>query len=191
MTNPDPSPDRPPEPPEAEPVDDALFQEALGRAIKVLRTGLDRSRSAVAKDAGLSYSYLAEIETGRKRASAAAQQAIAAALGVPVSELLAAAEDWALRIGDERPAARLGLSPTQAARLPPAAVERSGAGAGARARQERWYHASALRSPRGRSTSSADGVRKLELSELAELAARLDPADRATLLDLARRLAER
>lgn len=188
MPNPSRSPGLPPEPdatPESEPIEEALFQEALGRAIKVLRTGLDRSRTELARDARLSYSYLAEIETGRKRASAAAQQAIAAGLGVPVSELLAAAEDWALRIGEERPVAEDDAPP------PSVKLGLQRPAAGARARQERWYHASALPGPLGRPAEAADGARKLELTELAELAARLDPADRATLLDLARRLSER
>lgn len=73
---------------------DADYAAALGRAIKVFRTGLGMGRRQLAAAAGLSYSYVTEIENGKKQASAAAQKAIAAALGLSVSRLLAAAEEW-------------------------------------------------------------------------------------------------
>ena len=40
--------------------------EGLGRAIRVLRTARDLGRRELAERAGLSYSYLAEIENGDK-----------------------------------------------------------------------------------------------------------------------------
>ena len=70
------------------------FHEALGRAIKVLRTAHGLGRRELAESATLSYSYLTEIENGTKQVSSRILQAIADALGVPVSELIQAAEAW-------------------------------------------------------------------------------------------------
>ena len=181
--------------------DESLPAAALGHAIKVIRTGLGLDRKDLARQAGLSYSYLAEIENGRKPASAAAQQALARALGLSLSELLAAAEEWAVRlrgaeleapgwVGDELDV--------------PVAMQRASSpsrSGGARARQERWFRASALRS-----WSSSSGARapvlpaaapaedeadafEEELALLRKLLATLSPDDRERVLDLARRLA--
>ena len=68
--------------------------EAIGRAIKVFRTGRDISRRDLAERAGLSYSYLSEIENGTKQPSSKALSAIAEALDLPSYELMAAAETW-------------------------------------------------------------------------------------------------
>jgi transcriptional regulator with XRE-family HTH domain len=68
--------------------------EGLGRAIRVLRTGRDLGRRELAERAGLSYSFLAEIENGAKSPSSKALALIAAALGMAVHELVAAAEAW-------------------------------------------------------------------------------------------------
>ena len=57
----------------ADPPEDSRFARALGRAIKVLRTLQGVDRKDLADSAGLSYSYLAEIENGKKSPSASAQ----------------------------------------------------------------------------------------------------------------------
>lgn len=72
---------------------DPAFYEALGRAIKVLRTARKIERAGLAEASGLSYPYLSEIENGRKRASSLALKAIAEAIGVSMAELIGAAED--------------------------------------------------------------------------------------------------
>jgi transcriptional regulator with XRE-family HTH domain len=77
--------DRRPEP--DDPPEDSSFARSLGRAIKVLRTLRGVDRKDLADRAGLSYSYLAEIENGKKSPSASAQKAIADALGVSVAQL--------------------------------------------------------------------------------------------------------
>ncbi len=76
------------------------FGEGLGRAIKVLRAMRDLSRKALAKAAGVSYSYLAEIEGGTKQPSPQVLEALARALDLSVSELVAQAERWAVEAGD-------------------------------------------------------------------------------------------
>lgn len=74
--------------------DDPGYYEALGRAIKVARTQRDVGRRALAERAGVSYAYLADIETGRGRPSSKALLAIAGALGLSPSELLQEAERY-------------------------------------------------------------------------------------------------
>jgi transcriptional regulator with XRE-family HTH domain len=209
---------RPPDdPPQQDGPADPLFAEALGRAIKVLRTGLDMGRRDLARAAGLSYSYLAEIENGKKGASAAAQQAIARALGISLSELLAAAEDWAEQIREDRaelaaPMVNLDApssssSTPQAAPAAPRPRPRlvSVSEEGARARQKRWFHASAQPTKKAKRGAVPERLRALSsrsnlfkdaggaarvLAELRRLVERMDPEDRERLLDMARRLAK-
>jgi transcriptional regulator with XRE-family HTH domain len=133
-----PSDPGPPDPPREDPA----LGEALGRAIKVIRTAQDVGRRDLAERAGLSYSYLAEIENGRKQASSSAQQAIASALGIPVSELIAAAEGMAEQIAEER-AGSSGdtLTIARSLAVEPLAFEDDAtrySSSGARARQLRW-----------------------------------------------------
>ncbi len=68
------------------------FAQALGRAIKVLRTDLGLERRELAERAGISYSYLTEIENGNKPPSSSVLRPIAHALGLRLSELTEAAE---------------------------------------------------------------------------------------------------
>jgi transcriptional regulator with XRE-family HTH domain len=68
------------------------FAEALGRAIKVLRTDLGVERRDLAERAGISYSYLTEIENGNKPPSSSVLGPIATALGLRMSQLIEAAE---------------------------------------------------------------------------------------------------
>ena len=70
------------------------FHEALGRAIKVLRTAHGLGRRELAELAGLSYSYLTEIENGTKQPSSKVLRTIGEALSVPASELMQTAETW-------------------------------------------------------------------------------------------------
>ena len=58
------------------------FVEALGRTIKVLRTDLGIDRRTLAQEAGISYSYLTEIENGNKPPSSSVLGPIASALGM-------------------------------------------------------------------------------------------------------------
>lgn len=78
------------------------FGKALGRTIKVLRTDLGLSRRELAEQAGISYSYITEIENGNKPPSASVLNPIAAALGVRMSELIHLAEGRMDVQGSER-----------------------------------------------------------------------------------------
>ena len=78
------------------PQETSSFAEGLARALKVLRTARDLSRGDLAEGAGLSYSYLANIEKGRRSPSPQVLEALAGALGMPTSELIGQAETWQL-----------------------------------------------------------------------------------------------
>ena len=68
------------------------FYRALGHTIKVARTDLGVDRKALAERAGISYSYLAAIEVGKKQPSSQVLFAIADALGLRSHELLESVE---------------------------------------------------------------------------------------------------
>jgi len=166
-----------------------LRSEALGRVVKVLRTLHDLSRRELAAAAGLSYSYLAEIENGAKQPSSRALAAIAEALHLSLSQLLREAEQLA---GSDEVLSPLRLKL-------PSAREAARPG-GARERQMRWY-----RSQRHalQQAPPAEGLLAMEaalpappeaqsdplLEELRQLLRTLSPEDRDRVLDLARRLA--
>ena len=80
------------------PTDDPAYFEAVGRAIRVLRTERGMERKDLAEASGLSYPYLSEMETGKKRASSKALFAIAEALGVRPADLLALGDRYAERL---------------------------------------------------------------------------------------------
>ena len=83
------------------------YYETLGRAIKVVRTEQGVERRELAENAGISYSYLAEIENGNKPPSSDVLLAIAHALGLRPSELHSAAESLpGLTKGESRPSPR-------------------------------------------------------------------------------------
>ena len=203
-------PSIPPDPPGDDP-----RAAALGRAIKVIRTGLGLGRPELAERAKLSYSYLAEIENGKKQASSAALHAIAKALAMSPSELLAAAEEWAARLaGDEVGATPLREMIAESRAAAPLASDAavthyrfSGTSprVGARERALRWFRDDTATRVWNRSEiepSSADAAKRrarraakdddlaATLERLYELLRRLSPEDRERILDLARRLAE-
>lgn len=91
------------------------FGRALGRTIKVMRTEQGFGRRELAERAGISYSYVTEIENGDKPASSKVLAMIAGALGMRLHELIAAAETRAARFELEREA-REYPSPSPAAR---------------------------------------------------------------------------
>ena len=165
------------------PTSDASLR--VGRAAKLLRNLQELTRRDLAKAAGISYSYLSEIENGTKRASAKAQFALAKALGVSVSELLGEAE----RLADEDQSAEA----SSLGDLVEAASSRDEE-LGARARQRGWYEQ--RRKPissslaRRRSRESAEYWTEEDvINELRALIRMMDPEDRARLVELAERLA--
>lgn len=69
-----------------------MSPEALGRAIKTLRTALGIDRKTLAERAGLSYPYLSQIENGQRDPSTAKLTALAGQLGVQLHDLYEVAE---------------------------------------------------------------------------------------------------
>lgn len=80
--------------------DDAEFYSSLGRAVKVLRTHRGLSRRELAVASGLSYTYLAEIENGRKRLSAKSLLYVSRGLSVRPFEILSLAEAWTTKTSE-------------------------------------------------------------------------------------------
>ena len=135
------------------------YSEALGRAIKLLRTEQGVERKELADRAGISYSYLAEIENGNKPPSSSVLVVLAEALGLRPHQIHAAADNLTERRDGQT---------TLLAR-------ESGA-------QPRRVDMAMMAAP-SMSRSPSDPRR-----ELAELAADLSAEDLVLVLDLARRL---
>lgn len=150
------------------------FAGALGLTIKVLRTDRGLERKDLADRAGISYSHLASIEAGQKQPSPQVLTAIADALGIASHELLESVERRRRR--SQRPGNDpwwlTGPSPMRTPAAPaPATALRAEAG---------------VRRPPYDSAGLADF-----LQEIASLAEHLGIKERAVLLDLARKLAQR
>jgi transcriptional regulator with XRE-family HTH domain len=170
------------------------FYEALGRTIQVLRTDQSLDRKDLADRAGISYSYLAAIENGKKPPSSKVLFAIAGALGLLSHELLASVETRVRRQHQQQSAAS--GSPRFAA---PSA-------------RQAWFHASpapppeAVASPpdplwtrlpeftpasrtAGQASTAVPYSAAGFLMELERLNPQLSDEDRDLVLGLARRLA--
>ncbi|MDQ7993867.1 MAG: helix-turn-helix transcriptional regulator [Propionicimonas sp.] len=70
-----------------------LMREALGEALRELRTAEKLTLREVSSAARVSLGYLSEIERGQKEASSELLNAICGALGVPLSSLLRQVSD--------------------------------------------------------------------------------------------------
>jgi transcriptional regulator with XRE-family HTH domain len=159
----------------------------LGRAMQVLRTELGLSRRELAERAELSYSYLSEIETGKKETSSKTLFRLADVLGVTPSELMVAAEErvHALPPAAEAPEPAIGapmsamLTPTApiaAETAPSASPSESGS---------RWF--GSRRASQQRQQLDADHAAQ-DRRELIAILDRLEPEDRELLLGFGRRL---
>ena len=166
--------------------------EALGRTIQVLRTDQGLDRKDLAERAGISYSYLAAIENGKKPPSSKVLFAIATALGLHSHELLASAETRVERHAALRTARAIEPPSRRRAWFHEESIAAGPAPAAAGyapepeadpdevvERADLPLHRSVPRSPAG------------FLMELERLTAGLDDHDREMVLDLARHLAER
>jgi len=162
------------------------FAQALGRTIKVMRTEQGIERRELAERAGISYSYITEIENGNKPPSSAKLGPIASALGVRMSELIQAAEervDSATREEERsllfedalfQPSASLAMEEP-----PPPRDEPS-----SQLRYALRRHSAMRPSLRGPNRNL-----RAALMELEDLLPSLSPDDVERLLDFARRLA--
>ena len=70
-----------------------LMREALGEALRELRTAEKLTLREVSAQARVSLGYLSEIERGQKEASSELLNAICGALGVPLPSLLRLVSD--------------------------------------------------------------------------------------------------
>jgi transcriptional regulator with XRE-family HTH domain len=179
---------------QSEPRDESTRAERLGRMIKLYRTAWDMSRKDLAEQAGLSYSYLSEIENGTKYPSSKALHLIAAALDRSPGDLLKAAER-SPELPEREPPPEVRAEEDEyrggfADDLEPAAAKPTPREQrlGARARQRAWFH-SELPSLTRAKPGQDRAVLSKQLHELERLLAEMEPDDREIVLDLARRLA--
>ena len=157
-------------------------RRGLGHTIKVLRVDQGQTREELGERAGISYSYVTQIENGKKLPSSSVLALIADALGVSSSDLLALSEK---RDASGRPLLGLGRVDTPPA-LGPQASERSRLHYPAEMPEASSspHHAR----PDARESPGGAGP-TLTLDEVWGLLARLSPQDLERVLDLARRLA--
>jgi transcriptional regulator with XRE-family HTH domain len=147
-----------------------------GRAIETLRASKHLTREEVARLAGISYSYLSEIERGLKRPSSDIVARIARAFGMKGSAFLQYVEELSAPLPDD-------LKPVAAVQLP--------------LRRNRplslFTGDQALPAARRADAAGAGGADRgdLVISELLVIARRLGAADRQALLQLARHLLHR
>ena len=157
---------------------DPAFLAAYGEAVVDLRTSRRMDRKQLAEAASISYSYLSAIESGQKIPSPKLEAAIAAALGVSPTEILALAngaftepQDHTTPMTEDRPIARFAMAPlmasqSRAAHDVPSDSFSSG--------EPEWRS-------RGLSSSAA-------LAELRVLLQQMSPEDAAMVVAMARRL---
>lgn len=166
--------------------------QRIGRALQVLRAELGLSRKQLATRAGLSYSYLSEIEGGKKEPSSKTMFVLADALGVSPSELMAAAETR-VRSSATAPRSRRyapdypDAAPTMAREMPAAPEPSASIELGEEAedpRQTSWFRSRR----RARQQPGAGTDLRLDREELIAILERLDPEDRQLVMEFARRL---
>jgi transcriptional regulator with XRE-family HTH domain len=147
----------------------------FGRAIETLRASKGLSREEAAQLAGISHSYLAEIERGLKRPSADIVARVARAFGMKGSAFLQYVEELSAPLPDPEPTARPVQLTLRRGRPMPLFTGEAEPGA----------------APRRRRRAASDEGRDLALNELLVIGRRLRPEDRAALLQLARHLLHR
>jgi transcriptional regulator with XRE-family HTH domain len=165
------------------------FYEALGRTVQVLRTDQGLDRKDLADRAGISYSYLAAIENGKKPPSSKVLFAIADALGLLSHELLASVETRVRRQHQPAAAPRF-AAPSSRQPWFHAAGAPAGA-APARTSADRSQAADFAPTPRsgGQPSVAVPYSAAGFLMELERLNPQLNDEDRDLVLGLARRLA--
>jgi transcriptional regulator with XRE-family HTH domain len=146
----------------------------FGRAIETLRASRGLSRDEVAQLAGISASYVAELERGLKRPSADIVARVARAFGMSGSAFLQYVEELSAPLPEPEPRPRpVQLTLRRGRPLPLFSGDDAPAG-----------------TPRRR-RAAADAERDLALNELLVIGRRLRREDRAALLQLARHLLHR
>ncbi len=141
----------------------------FGRAIETLRASRNLTREETARLAGVSYSYLSEIERGLKRPSSDIVARIARAFGMKGSAFLQYVEELSAPLPDD-------MKPLPAVQMP----------------LKRGKPLALFSGDQAITPSSGTGERSdLGINELLVIARRLPTADRQALLQLARHLLHR
>jgi transcriptional regulator with XRE-family HTH domain len=159
---------------------DPAFLAAYGEAVAGLRAEKRMDRKQLAEAASISYSYLSAIESGQKIPSPKLEEAIAAALGVSPTEILALANGTFQETSDLRPQTsdpgteRLLAVDASALDMPPTAAYQMASRGPASPAQPEWTSG-------GLSSSAA-------LAELRVLLRNMSPEDAAMVVSMARRL---
>lgn len=150
----------------------------FGRAIETLRASKGLSREEAAAMAGISHSYLSEIERGLKRPSADIVVRVARAFGMRGSAFFQYVEELSAPLPEGPPARAVQLPLRRGRPLPLFSEDQDAAGA-TRSRRRR------------RGAKEHDEAGDLALNELLVIGRRLRPEDRTALLQLARHLLHR
>jgi DNA-binding XRE family transcriptional regulator len=158
------------------------FTRSLGHTIKVLRVDQGQTRQELGERAGISYSYVAQIENGRTSPSSPVLLRLAEALGMSASDLLAFQERGA--VSGQVSSGSKRADRTSPGR-PPASKKRQ---PGHLAEKPKALNLAGPSLPVGQE-SPGGAERSPALNELWDLLARLSPPDLERVLDLARRLA--
>lgn len=169
---------------DGEPGEPPGYSEALGRAVQALRAERGLSRAELAERAGLSYSYLSEIETGKKSGtSSKVLYVLAKALGVSVRELMTTAEERVLptMMGADFERSAFAI------RDPVDPVDASLAPMDAPRTRSSWFRDDA-RIAAARSANAPSNQGEAIARELLDILPQLSPQDLALVLELARRL---
>ena len=151
----------------------------FGRAVETLRASKGLSREEASGLAGISHSYLSEIERGLKRPSADIVAKIARAFGMKGSAFLQYVEELSAPLPEEPAPARAVQLPLKRGRPLPLFSGDSDTGSTQRSRR------------RQRGLPDSQEADDLVLSELLVIGRRLRPEDRRALLQLARHLLHR
>ncbi len=150
----------------------------FGRAVETLRASKALTREETAALAGISHSYLSEIERGLKRPSADIIGRVARAFGMKGSAFLQYVEELSAPLPEEPPSARAVQLPLKRGRpLPLFSGDQDSSGETRRRRR--------------RGVPQGEDSTDLAVNELLVIGRRLRPEDRAALLQLARHLLHR
>jgi transcriptional regulator with XRE-family HTH domain len=151
----------------------------FGRAIETLRASKGLTREETAALAGISHSYLSEIERGLKRPSADIIGRVARAFGMKGSAFLQYVEELSAPLPEEPAPARAVQLPLKRGRPLPLFSGDQDASGDTRRRRRR------------RGVPESEDSTDLAVNELLVIGRRLRPEDRAALLQLARHLLHR
>jgi transcriptional regulator with XRE-family HTH domain len=151
----------------------------FGRAIETLRASKGLTREETAALAGISHSYLSEIERGLKRPSADIIGRVARAFGMKGSAFLQSVEELSAPLPEEPAPARAVQLPLKRGRPLPLFSGDQDASGDTRRRRRR------------RGVPESEDSTDLAVNELLVIGRRLRPEDRAALLQLARHLLHR